>query len=131
MFSENGYHIAVLTDDGCITIWDLRKKKKISSVVSYSDDDDNDNDDNDNASVLAFDLSGKYLAFGTTSGKIGVMTVKDLEKKVMLNNNNNGGKGKSGKVTGLVWGVDSLSLISSYENDRGIHFWDTKNDMEE
>lgn len=117
-FSEKGYHIAVSTNDGFVALWDLRKQKKVASLSCR---DDNDESSTAYVTVLSFDPIGKYLAFGTSNGKIVVTHVKDWnQSKVTVKEENKKG---SGKVSGLVWGTDALSLVASFDNDRAVYFW--------
>ncbi|EPZ35821.1 hypothetical protein O9G_006245, partial [Rozella allomycis CSF55] len=48
-FSENGYHMASITEDGTLSLWDLRNVSKISHVSVKG------------AKSVAFDHSGSYL----------------------------------------------------------------------
>ncbi len=117
-FSEKGYHIAVSTIDGYVALWDLRKQKKVASLPCR---DDNDESSTAYVTVLSFDPIGKYLALGTSYGKIVVTNVKDWNhNKVTVKEEDKKG---SGKVSGLVWGTDALSLVSSFDNDRAVYFW--------
>jgi len=121
-FSEKGYHVAASTEDGTIAIWDLRKQKNIASI--RTDDDDSDV----YATALSFDPAGKYLAYGSSNGKVVVTAVKDWNNKVVIDNREDNSskskkKGGSGMVTGLIWGVDAQTMMTSCEKDRTIKFW--------
>lgn len=113
-FSEKGYHVAVSTEDGFIAIWDLRKQKKVATITC---DDDNNSVF---ATALSFDPVGKYLAFGTSGGKIVVTAVKDWNKHILEDGEK---KKKCGKVTGLVWGMDAQALVTSREDHSIVKFW--------
>ncbi len=113
-FSEKGYHIAVSTEDGMIAVWDLRKQKVAASITS---------DEEDNAvyaSTMAFDPVGKYLAYGTSKGQVVVTAVKEWEKKIILDEKK---KGSGGLVSGIVWGADAQSIVTSRDDDRTLKFW--------
>mmetsp|Transcript_14569 Transcript_14569/g.17723 ORF Transcript_14569/g.17723 Transcript_14569/m.17723 type:complete len:583 (+) Transcript_14569:97-1845(+) len=111
-FSEKGYHLAIATNDGNIAIWDLRKMKNITIITIDGDDTV--------ATALCFDPVGKYLSYGTSSSQTVVVPIKDWNNKVVLDEQS---KNSNGKVTGLVWGIDAQSIVTSYENDRAIYFW--------
>ena len=65
---------------------------------------------------MSFCPIGKYLAYGTADGDVIVSVVKDWDKKVVLSD----GKGK---VTGLVWGEEAKSLLSSNDTSRIVKLW--------
>lgn len=125
-FSEKGYHVAISANDGFVSIWDLRKPKIVATISTTTQEEgDCDGDSNKDTTILAtalsFDPIGKHFAYGTCHGKIVISTVKDLGKSIILNKESVNTKGS--KVTGLVWGKDAQSIITSLENDRGIKFW--------
>mmetsp|Transcript_4515 Transcript_4515/g.5537 ORF Transcript_4515/g.5537 Transcript_4515/m.5537 type:complete len:555 (+) Transcript_4515:68-1732(+) len=114
-FSEKGYHVAASTEDGTVAIWDLRKQKNIARIAS--DDDDN----TVFATALSFDPAGKYLAYGSSNSKVVVTAVKEWENKIVIDDRAKEKKG--GQVTGLIWGVDAQSIMTSCESDKTVKFW--------
>ena len=93
----------------------MRKQKNIARVSS--DDDDN----TVFATTLSFDPAGKYLAYGASNGKVIVTAVKEWDNKIVVDSRKK--EKKSGPVTGLIWGVDAQSMITSCESDRTVKFW--------
>jgi pre-mRNA-processing factor 19 len=104
-FSEKGVHLASSSEGG-VTVWDLRKQKSIASL----------NHEGKEVECMSFCPIGKYLAYGTADGDVIVSVVKDWDKKVVLSD----GKGK---VTGLVWGEEAKSLLSSNDTSRIVKLW--------
>lgn len=94
-FSENGYYVASGAEDGVVKIWDLRKVEVVSTLSL-----------NGKAiSSLNFDLSGSYLAVGGDS-IIGVFNTSEWKTLASL-------EGHSSAVTGVRFGVNAASLVSS------------------
>ncbi len=93
----------------------MRKQKNIARVSA--DDDDN----TVSATALSFDPAGKYLAYGASNGKVIVTAVKEWESKIVVDGREK--EKKSGPVTGLVWGVDAQSIMTSCESDKTVKFW--------
>lgn len=56
-FSENGYHLASVADDGTMKLWDLRKARVVQNV---------DYEAGHSVNAVAFDHSGAYLAVAGT-----------------------------------------------------------------
>lgn len=113
-FSEKGYHVAVSTADGSIAVWDLRKQKIAASLSS------DEEDSSAYASALSFDPIGKFLAYGTSNGQVVVTTVKEWEKKTVLDEKKKSG---GGLVSGIVWGADAQSVVTTRDDDRTLKFW--------
>lgn len=56
-FSENGYHLASVAEDGAVKLWDLRKSRAVNNL---------DFDAGHTVNSVAFDHSGTYLAVAGT-----------------------------------------------------------------
>jgi len=104
-FSEKGVHLAAVDAEGTIAVWDLRKQKSITSICVP-----------EGVACVSFCPIGKYFAYGTANGEVIVTIVKDWDKKIVLSD----GKGK---VTGLLWGKDAKSIVSSQSTSRMVKFW--------
>ena len=104
-FSEKGVHLASASKSG-VTVWDLRKQKSIASLEHEGKE----------VTCMSFCPIGKYFSFGTVSGDVIVSVVKDWEKKIAFSD----GKGK---VSGLVWGLEAKSLLSSTDTSRIVKQW--------
>ena len=113
-FSEKGYHVAVSTEDGVIAVWDLRKQKIAASITS------DEGDKSVYASALSFDPVGKFLAYGTSNGQVVVTAVKEWEKKTVLDEKK---KSSGGLVSGIAWGVNAQSVVTTRDDDRTLKFW--------
>eukprot|EP00980_Cylindrotheca_fusiformis_P008941 scaffold1909_cov130-Cylindrotheca_fusiformis.AAC.8 len=103
-FSNNGYHLATAHKSAAVRFWDLRKQKTIATLNP---------DKSLLASVtsLAYDASGKYLAYGGKDG-VQVTTVKDWGSTASLDSKS--------PVSGLVWG--GTLIISCGEKERDVSF---------
>lgn len=78
MISPNGYHVAVAhsgDDSNVLAVWDLRKQKRIA-ILNGNGTDDGSTKKLESIDCVAFDESGKYLAFGG-SGGVHVTTAKE------------------------------------------------------
>ncbi|CAE7723717.1 PRP19B, partial [Symbiodinium microadriaticum] len=67
-FSENGYLFASGGEDGSAHIWDLRKLQAVKSLPTG---------DGGAVTAVAFDLSGTYLAMGSSKGSVSTTVVKE------------------------------------------------------
>lgn len=92
-FSENGFHLASVSDDG-VKLWDLRKLKNFKSLEPFGDSP---------LCSVAFDHSGQYLAVG--GGEVRVFGQKQEWAEVA----------KIGhapkRALCLRWGADARTLL--------------------
>ncbi|CDR97632.1 WD domain, G-beta repeat containing protein, putative [Babesia bigemina] len=95
-FSENGYHLATVSDDGRLSLWDLRKSEAFASV-----------DCNGSPSVVKFDRSGLTLAVGST--KVELYSLVD--KTNVLSSGTL--EGHDGYLTDLAFGNDSSFILTT------------------
>ncbi|GBE62297.1 pre-mRNA-processing factor [Babesia ovata] len=95
-FSENGYHLATVSDDGRLSLWDLRKGEAFASV-----------DCNVSPSVVRFDRSGFSLAVGST--KVELYSIVDKTSVVSCGTI----EGHSGYLTDMAFGNDSNFLLTT------------------
>ncbi|PNH07333.1 U-box domain-containing protein 72 [Tetrabaena socialis] len=92
-FSENGYHLASVSDD-CVKLWDLRKLQNFKTLEPFTDGP---------CASVAFDHSGQYLAVGGPAVKIygqkqqwsELRTLSEVPKRAAV----------------LRWGPDARSLL--------------------
>lgn len=118
-FSENGYHMASASSNGDVNVWDLRKLTKVDSFQIPPNGDENPVHI---ATCLSFCPWGKHLAFGTSHGQVYLCPVKDMTQAFYLSVSSN----HEGRISGILWGVNAQSLITSNDHDRGIQFWGTQ-----
>jgi WD40 repeat protein len=109
--------MASASSHGDIVTWDLRKLGKVNSFkLPQSNGDDNMVCQ---ATILSFCPVGKHLAIGTTNGQIFICTTKDMTEfralKVSAND--------EGRISGILWGANAFSLITSNDHERGVQFW--------
>jgi WD40 repeat protein len=119
VFSNNGYHLAVAYASGVVRVWDLRKQSVVATMNQVVEGDSEEVKKNKLATVdtVAFDDSGKYLAYGGAGG-IRVTTVKEwgitAQADVKL-------------VSSLVWGSakdkSSFSMAVCSEKKRNVTFY--------
>ena len=99
-FSENGYHMASGGQDGVVRLWDLRKLKCTKSFTL----------DAGMPTSVAFDASGKYLAYTTSKGSASVRTVKTWKAIADI-------KASHRKLTDCAFGP-SASFLATVSVDR-------------
>jgi pre-mRNA-processing factor 19 len=97
-FSENGYTLATAAGDDCVRLFDLRKLKLVQTVPAQG-----------GVAGLAFDQSGKLLAFGNGAGSVSVATAKPWNVIAKLEGPTN--------ITGLKFGP-SLEFLACVAMDR-------------
>ena len=102
-FSNNGYYIASAYSNGHVLVWDLRKQSILTTL----------NEEGDLAAVssVAFDESGKYLAYSGQTKKgmaVQVVTVKHWDQSVLL-----AGPSKSKSSNGLTWNKKGIAACAS------------------
>lgn len=116
--SNNGYHIAAAYASDKVCVWDLRKQKILAEMNSK----EKDAVTVESVTAVAFDESGKYLAYGGVDGT-NIITVKEWDTVT---------KHLPAKkpVTGIVWGgagnTDSLSswwLATCSNKQRDVMFY--------
>ena len=107
-FSNNGYHIAVVQHSGVVRVLDLRKQKSVATLNGESAIK--------HVTSVAFDPSGKYLAYGGTS-TIAVTTVKEWGATASISAHKS--------ASSLVWG-GSYGLVASSDKERQVRFYGTK-----
>lgn len=118
-FSNNGYHLAVAYASGLVRVWDLRKQTVVVTMNQVVESDSEDIKKNMLTTVdtVAFDDSGKYLAYGGVGG-IRVTTVKEWGITAQVD---------SKLVSSLVWksGNDksSFSMAVCSEKKRNVTFY--------
>mmetsp|Transcript_23421 Transcript_23421/g.34574 ORF Transcript_23421/g.34574 Transcript_23421/m.34574 type:complete len:504 (+) Transcript_23421:182-1693(+) len=100
VFSNNGYHVASLSD--VLNVWDLKKQAKLIELVH----------DKGGIDAAIFDSSGKYLAYGGADG-ITICAVKGWTKLVELEY----------ATSHLIWGK---SVVSSSTKQRAVRFYGSK-----
>ena len=102
-FSNNGYHLATSNASGIVRAWDLRKQKVLQTL--------NNSEGAPPCSVLAFDDSGKYLAYGGDK-LVQVCVVKDGSSVTTIE--------LKSPVSGIAWGAEFLATSS--DKDRKVWF---------
>ena len=112
----NGYHLGVATSDGGVAVWDLRKLKMVDSIVLSSMGESQTTI----CHSLRFCPLGKYLAMGTSSGRIHIGTVKELKQVHTLLSSTNT---ETGIVNGMLWGDHAQTFISCNDSERVVRFW--------
>jgi WD40 repeat protein len=115
-FSNNGYHLAH-SSEGAVVVSDLRKLKNIATLPGGT-----------GASVVAFDASGKYLAFAAAAAKSGskhvsVSVVQAKEWDTILATLDTA---HTNQLSGLVWGPNAKWMATSSETDRPLFVWGTE-----
>jgi len=121
-FSNNGYHIGTaLSKSAKVQVWDLRKLKVVTTL-NVGDDDDKNN--LKSVHVVAFDTSGKHLAFGGDGG-IRITTAKVWGITASLAEDHD--------VTGILWnnnmnsaatdGNKPYTLVTCSEKERPLRFY--------
>lgn len=94
--SPNGYHIAAVHASGKVVVWDLRKQK----VLHVWNDDEGST--MEHVVDVAFDDSGKYLAYGGSTG-VCITTVKEWTQVTVL---------ETKHVGSLQWMAQTLVVAS-------------------
>jgi pre-mRNA-processing factor 19 len=107
-FSNNGYHIAVAHHSGVVRALDLRKQKAIATL--------NESGELKAVTSVAYDPSGKYLAYGGT-GSIAITTVKEWGSTATI--------AVHKSASSLVWGGKS-GLIACSDKERQVRFFGAK-----
>ncbi|GIX65611.1 pre-mRNA-processing factor 19, putative [Babesia caballi] len=95
-FSENGYHLSTVSEEGRLSLWDLRKGHVFASA-----------DCNVSPSVVRFDRSGATLAVGST--KVELYSLVDKTTVVEAGTL----EGHSGYLTDVAFGPDSRFLLTT------------------
>lgn len=103
-FSNNGYHIATSHASATVRFWDLRKQKTIATLNP-------DQSQLQSVLSLAFDDSGKYLAYGGKGG-VQITTVKEWGVTAKLES--------KGPVSAVAWG--KAMIVTSSTSDRAMQF---------
>jgi len=103
-FSNNGYHVSTSHASATVRFWDLRKQKTIATLNL-------DKSLLESVSSLAFDTSGKYLAFGGKGG-VQISTVKQWGETAKL--------ASKSPVSAIAWGEEMIATTS--EGDRVVSF---------
>ena len=106
-FFSNGYHLATSHSSAAVRFWDLRKQKTIATL--------NQEKGLNSVTSLAYDDSGKYLAYGGKGG-VEITTVKEWKTTASF-------AGKGVVVSGIVWG-ESL-VMTCNEKGREVEFHGT------
>ena len=103
-FSNNGYHIATSHASAVVRFWDLRKQKTIATLNP-------DNSLLESVTSLAFDASGKYLAYGGKGG-VQITAVKEWGETAKL--------ASKSPISSIAWG-DSM-IATTAEGNRFVCF---------
>ena len=110
-FSENGFYCATADSQAHVSIWDLRKLKSIKTfspaecaAVAAT-----------GVASLDFDLSGSYLAIGSGSGSVRVLSTKEWNVVATWN-------GDGAEVTGVKFGAHA-AYVASTSTDRLLRFY--------
>ena len=103
-FSNNGYHLATAHESAVVRAWDLRKQTTLKVL--------NEDKTMPTVTTLAYDASGKYLAFGGTGG-VQITTVKEWGTTGSIDVKKN--------ATGIVWCADA-TLVTCSDKERTVRF---------
>ena len=99
-FSNSGYHLAVATES-TVQVRDIRKSKVLYTL------------EGSNIQCVAFDQSGKYLAYGGSQG-VSIVTAKEGNAVASI--------GEKTKVSNVVWASEK-QLVTSGDADRQVRFY--------
>ncbi|KAL3934204.1 MAG: hypothetical protein SGBAC_010026 [Bacillariaceae sp.] len=104
-FSNNGYHVATAHATATVRFWDLRKQKTIATLNP-------DKSLLDSVSTLAFDESGKYLAYGGKGG-VQITAVKAWGETAKLTSKS--------PVSAIAWGKAMIVVTADGDRVVSIH----------
>ena len=104
-FSNNGYHVATSHSSATVRVWDLRKQKTIATLNP-------DKSLLEAVSTLAFDESGKYLAYGGKGG-VQITAVKEWGETAKL--------ASKSPVSAIAWGEAMIATTSEGDRVVSIH----------
>jgi WD40 repeat protein len=96
-----------------VVVSDLRKLKNIATLAG-------------GASVVAFDASGKYLAFASGGGNKGKQQVSVVQAKEWDTILTTLDTAHTSQLSGLVWGPNAKWMATSSETDRPLFIWGTE-----
>jgi pre-mRNA-processing factor 19 len=122
VFSENGFYCATADAAGSVAVWDLRKLKNVKTFAAAEVAPGARA--SPLVSALDFDLSGQYLAVGSSSGAVRLLGVK--EWNVVATYQNSGASAASEDSQGAVTGVklgQHASFVVSVSRDRALRFY--------
>ncbi|CAJ1934815.1 unnamed protein product [Cylindrotheca closterium] len=104
-FSNNGYHVATSHSSATVRVWDLRKQKTIATLNP-------DKSLLEAVSTLAFDESGKYLAYGGKGG-VQITAVKEWGETAKL--------ASKSPVSAIAWGEAMIATTAEGDRVVSIH----------
>ena len=110
VFSNNGYHVATLGNNGKLYFWDLKKQAVLKTMEVA--------EGGGKIESMAFDVSGKFLAYGTSQAEIVVTTVKEWGSTAVWKTTKKGQKL-------LVWTGPSQNntLVGCNTTERAVRFF--------
>lgn len=106
-FSNSGYHLAVATES-VVQVRDIRKSKILWTL------------EGEDITSVAFDTTGKYLAYGGGKG-VTILTTKEGTSVCTV--------GAKTNVSNIVW-TTSGQLVTSGDADRQVRFYEMQEDVE-
>ena len=105
-FSNNGYHLATAHESAKIKFWDLRKQKTLAIMNA-------EKDLLASITAIAYDESGKYVAFGGKGG-VQITTVKEWGTTASLSTK---------IISGIVWSSKASTLVTCGKTERTVRFF--------
>jgi pre-mRNA-processing factor 19 len=98
-FSNSGYHVATISDK--LLVWDLKKQAVLQHLAS-------------DATSAAFDPSGKYIAYSTSSSFV-VASVKEGTSLCTIH---------ADGITNLIW--NDITIVATSDKERALRLYSSQ-----